>query len=450
MRPQRKLALAIGILLVLAGSVYFAAVRTVDRLIRSEDFLRFISEKTAVKLGVSECGYLPPARRGMSVHSAGISATGRPPHHLTALSAVNLHALCSLQNLWQRKFTIRRLQVAHLQAAYGEAAASHLVKILPADPKLEAERKTESLLNIEIRETDVDQTDVYWGASPENLGALKAVSSRFFPKDHGLDIFGRGGTFQQTGWPELKIDDLRLNWSAPKLFVESALLSLGQPENFSVTGQFDFGEHGSMQLHLSSKQVPAEPFVTGFWKGKFSGLVDSESDLTKELEPDAKVNASGDLSFSRAVLHDVQVLKQLAVVTRHPQFERPKVDVLRFHYRYTGSRLEVSKFVAETKQLCRLEGEFSLEDKNIDGNFKIGAAPDVVDALPGAREKVFTESHDGYLWTTLHLSGPAHHPHEDLKERLVAAAQEHFAKGILGPLFKTGKPLIELLQEIYK
>lgn len=450
MPAQRKLALVVGILLVLGGSLYFAASRTVDRVIRGKDFLRFISEKTAVKLGVSECGYLPPARRGMSVHSAGILANGRPPHHLTALSAVNLHASCSLENLWQRKFTIKRLQASHLQAAYGEAAAAHVAKILPADPKLEAERQSDSLLNIDIRETDFDQTDVYWGANPENLGALKGVASRFFPKDRGLDIFGRGGTFQQTGWPELKVDDLHLNWAATKLFVKSALLSLGHPKNVSVTGQFDFGEHGSMQLHLSSKQVPAEPFVSGFWKGKFTGLVDSESDLSKEFEPDAKVNASGDLNFSRSVLHDVQALKQLAVVTRHPQFERPKVDILRFHYRYSGSRLEVSKFVAETKQLCRLEGEFSLEDRNIDGNFKIGAAPDVVDALPGAREKVFTESHDGYLWTTLHLSGPAHHPREDLKERLVAAAQEHFAKGILGPLFKTGKPLIELLEEIYK
>ena len=450
MRPERKLALLIGIVLVFVGTIYFAASRTVDRVIRSEGFLRFISEKTAVKLGVSECGYLPPARRGMSVHSAGILANGRPPHHLTALSAVNLHASCSLENLWQRKFTIRRLQASHLQAAYGDAAATHLVRSLPADPKLEAERKTESLLNIDIRETDIDQTDVYWGASAENLGALKSVSSRFFPKGHGLDIFGRGGTFQQTGWPELKIDDLRFNWLAPKLIVESAFLSLGRPNNLSVTGEFDFGEHGSMQLHLSSRQAPAETLVTGFWKGKFNAVIDSESDLTKKFEPDAKVNASGDLNFSQAVLHDVEALKQLAVLTRHPQFERPKIDILRFHYRYTGNQLEVSKFVAETKQLCRLEGEFLLENKNINGDFKIGAAPDVVDTLPGAREKVFTESHDGYLWTRLHLSGPAHHPHEDLKERLVAAAQEHFAKGILGPLFKTGKPLIELLEEIYK
>ncbi|HZR78598.1 MAG TPA: hypothetical protein VFA58_05280, partial [Chthoniobacterales bacterium] len=444
MPARSKWLISIGILLVLAGSVYYAGTRAVDRFIRSEGFLRFISEKTAVKLGVSECGYLPVARRGLSVHSAGILARSQPPHHLTALSAVNLHAACSLENLWQRKFTIRLLKASQLQAAYGEAAAAQLQKILPAAPDLEPERETATLVNIDIRQTDIDRTDVYWGSRADDLGALKSVTSRFFPKDHGLDIFGHGGTFQQTGWPALNVDQLHLNWAEQKLIVKAASFSLGAPGNFNVGGEFNFGEHGSMQLHLSAKNAPAEPFITGYWKGKFEASLDSESDLSKQFEPGAKVSATGDLNFSHATVHDVQALKQIALVTRRPQFEKPKIDLLRFHYRYTGDRLEVSKFVAETKGLCRLEGDFSLENKNIDGNFKIGAAPDVVDQLPGAREEVFTESHGGYLWTTLRLTGPAHHPNEDLKQRLVAAAQKHFAKGILAPLFKTGKPFIEI------
>jgi hypothetical protein len=447
---RQKLAVTAGVILIIAGSFYLAASRSIDRVVRTESFLRFISGKTAEKLSASECGYLPAVRHGMSVQSAGILMRGRPPHHLTGLSAINLHADCSLANLWQRKFTITRLRASQLQAAYGEAAAGKLQKILPADPDLEPRDDSEPVLRIDIRETDIDRTDVYWGADAQNIGSLKEVRSRFFPKDHGIDIFGSGGTFQQTGWPELKVEDLRLNWTKSKLIVNSAYFSLGAPRNLILTGQLDFGEHGSMQLHLSSKQTPAEPLVTGYWKGKFNGVVESESDLTKQFGPDAKVNATGDLNFTRAVVHDVQALKQIAALTRHPQFEKPKIDILRFHYRYTGNRLEVSKFVAETKGLLRLEGDFTLEDQNIDGGFKIGAAPDVVDAFPGAREEVFTESHDGYLWTTMKLSGPAHHPREDLKERLVAAAEKHFSKGILAPLFKTGKPLIEALQEIYK
>lgn len=42
--------------------------------------------------------------------------------------------------------------------------------------------------------------------------------------------------------------------------------------------------------------------------------------------------------------------------------------------------------------------------------------------------------HDGYCWTSLKLSGPLKHPHEDLKQCLVAAAEEQLAKGFLAPL----------------
>jgi autotransporter translocation and assembly factor TamB len=243
---------------------------------------------------------------------------------------------------------------------------------------------------------------------------------------------------------------LHLNWAAPNLFVRSAFLSLGQPRNLSVTGQFEFGEHGSMQLHLSAKHMPAEPFVVGYWKGRFDGALDSETDLKKQSEADAKVTASGELSFSGARIHDVETLKKVAVVTRHSEFEKPRIDILKFNYSWTGKRLEISKLEAETKGLCRLEGQFSLEDKNIDGHFKLGAAPDVVDAIPGAREKVFTEARSGYLWTSVNVSGPTSHPHEDLKQRLVDAAKEHFASGFLAPILKPGKGVIDLLQDLDK
>ena len=47
------------------------------------------------------------------------------------------------------------------------------------------------------------------------------------------------------------------------------------------------------------------------------------------------------------------------------------------------------------------------------------------------------------------MSGPLKHPREDLKDRLVAAAQEQLAKGFLAPLLKPGQGLLELLKAIY-
>ena len=449
MNFRQKALIALGVFFVLAGCIYFAAIQKLDHSVRGGHFHSLISRKTGVKLGASECAYLPIARRGLSLRSAGILARGKPPHHLAELSAINLQAHCSLRNLWERKLTVPRLNVSELHAAFGEAAAAQLQKILPAEPVLEPAEDSESLIHIDIRETDIARMDVYWGEKAETVGGLKDVNARFFTKDHGLDILGRGGTFQQSGWPALAIDELHFNWTKAKLIVQSAILSLGSPRNFNITGEFEFGEHGTMRLHLTSKQSPIEPFVIGYWKGKFEGALDSENDLEKKFEPDAKVTANGRLNFGHARIHDVQVLTKLAAVTKHPQFEKPKIDILRFDYRWNGDRLEISNFEVEMRGLCRLEGTFSIEHEQIDGNFKVGAAPDVVDTLPGAREEVFTRVEGDYLWTTLRLSGPAKHPREDLKQRLIAAAQKHFAKGLLAPILKPGQGLIDILQSLY-
>ncbi|MEY2487111.1 MAG: hypothetical protein QOH39_2759 [Verrucomicrobiota bacterium] len=449
MRTKTKGMIAGIVVLTVCLGGYLAAGRALDHFVRDGTLVRLIGRKTAVILE-ADTGYLPVTSSGLTVRSDGILVRAKPPRSLTQISAANLRAFCSLQNLWQRKWTIKRLQASHLQAAFGEAAESHLERILPREPELQPPIETSSPLKLEIRETIVPRTDVFWGQNPEGIGYLKDIEARFYPKDHGLDVFGRGGTFRQTGWPELKVDELRLHYAKPQLAVESAIFSIGQPRNFTVKGAFKFGEGGEMQLHLHSAQTPAEPFIMGFWHGKLEGSFDSESDLHEKYEANAKVDAAGEIHFTRAMVHDVPALKQIATITRHPQFEKPKIDVLNLHYRWSGTRLDVTQLEAEIKGLMRIEGEFAVDKQNIEGKFKIGVAPDVAESIPGAREKVFTESRGSYLWTSMTLSGPASHPHEDLKQRLVAAAKEHLAKGFLAPIFKPGKSVLEMLDAIYQ
>src|SRR5947209_8820680 len=137
MNARQKALIAAGVFLIVAGFVYQAAIGKLDNSVRGGHFLALISRKTAVKVGASQCGYLPIARRGLSLRSAGVLARGQPPHHLVGLSAINLQARCSIRQIWQRKVTIPLLEVSQLQAAYGEAAAAQLQKFLPAEPNLE-------------------------------------------------------------------------------------------------------------------------------------------------------------------------------------------------------------------------------------------------------------------------------------------------------------------------
>ncbi|MEY2479375.1 MAG: hypothetical protein QOI04_302 [Verrucomicrobiota bacterium] len=445
----KKWVIAAIIVVIILAIGYFAVSRAINRFLASGTLLRVIDKKTAVILK-ADAGYLSLSWRGLSVRSDGLLVRGQP-HGLTEMRAVNLRAYCSLQNLWQRKWTITRLQASNLEAAYGAAAAAQLENILPRQPELQPQIETTDVLKIDIHETIVPRTEVVWGETPNSVGYFKDVEAHFYPKDKDLDVFGRGGTFRQMGWPEFTVADLRLYYSKQKLAVRSVNLLLGPNGRTTVTGNFDFGENGAMQLDLQAVASPAEPYLKGFWHGKFEGVFEGDTRLEKRFGGgDSPLSAEGALHFTQAKVHDVPTLKQIAAATRHPQFEKPKIDILQGRYRWDGAKLEVGELQIESKGLFRIEGAFSIEKGTIEGKFKVGGAPDVVEAIPGAREKVFTESHDGYLWTTMSLSGPLNHPREDLKERLVAAAKEHFAKGFLAPLFKPGQAAIELLNAIYK
>ena len=313
--------------------------------------------------------------------------------------------------------------------AFGTAASKQLGNILPAEPELQPQIDTPSPLKLVIRETIIRHTDIVWGENDESVGALRDVESKFYPSGSELDVIGSKGILRQTGWPELRVVRIQAHYAKPRLEIRSAGFALGKTEDVTVKGEFDFGEDGGMHLHTRSSNAPAEPFLRGFWRGKFEGSFDGESQIEKKFEPDAKVSAAGSLTFIRAEVHDVPTLDRIATVTHHTQFAHLKLNELRGQYKWTGSKLEVSKLSMEQKNLFRIEGEFVIENENIDGEFRVGATDDVLKAIPGAREKVFTQSHDGYLWTSMKLTGPLHHPHEDLHDRLVAAAQEQLAKG---------------------
>ena len=69
-----------------------------------------------------------------------------------------------------------------------------------------------------------------------------------------------------------------------------------------MTGELDLkeGGGGGMHFQVHSKGAPAEPFLKGFWSGKFEAKIDGDSTIDKEFKPEGKISAGGQLKFSDA------------------------------------------------------------------------------------------------------------------------------------------------------
>ena len=74
-----------------------------------------------------------------------------------------------------------------------------------------------------------------------------------------------------------------------------------------------------------------------------------------------------------------------------------------------------------------------------------GVAPSTLEWIPGARERVFTVSRDGYLWTPVRLSGPIAHPSEDLTARLAQAATVQSINEVRQSVRDSARGLLDLV-----
>jgi hypothetical protein len=94
-------------------------------------------------------------------------------------------------------------------------------------------------------------------------------------------------------------------------------------------------------------------------------------------------------------------------------------------YRWFKGDLTLTNLVLESKGLLRVEGTCLIAaDGTVDGQLRVGVTPQSLQWLPGSRERVFTVSQNGYLWTNVRLGGTVQNLNEDLSARLVKAARD--------------------------
>ena len=446
-KAWKRGASGLAALILLGSAFYIGSGYALDRALESKGLRKLIGGKTARLLGTNG-GYFPLASHGLSISSRGFLALASPPRVLTEMRASRLDARCNLIELWHGKWRIDRLWVHHLQAAYGTAAAQLINRNEFPAPELMPPLQTDSPIKVDVREIDVAQTDLFWGSAPGQGGEFRNVQTNFYPRDHNLLIHGHGGTFHQAKWPVAQVQQIKLLYAKPELRIDEGSLTFGGASSISVLGNFRFEQPAAFDLNLTFAHCPVAPFLSEAQRSKFEGEFDGTAHLQKEIGRIESVRAVGSIAIAKAILQDVAALQRVANFTGRRELARLPINQIKAEYDWNWPRLTVKNFVLESNQLVIVKGEFTMKEKKIEGEFQVGLSPDVVEKFPGAREEVFVRGEEGYLWTKLTLSGTPEHLRNDLKPRLVRAAQNHFAKGLLAPIFKPGQTIIQAIEEL--
>lgn len=446
-RSTRWFLTFLALILIIVPLGYVGTGYALGSLLEARGLRQLLSGKTAKVLDCNG-GYLPLKSHGLSVSSLGFLGQASPPAALTELRGSRLFARCNLMELWHGKWRIDKLTVAHLQAAYGEFAAQQINRKEFSAPQLFPPLLKESPIELDLRDLDITYTDLFWGTEPGAAGEFRDVHTNFYPRDKKLIVHGEGGTFRQAKWPAAQVQQVKLFYDKPQLRIDQASLTLGAGSVISVLGTARFEQQQSFDFDLTLARCPLTPFLSPSQRDKLEGQLEARVRIQKDQSQSQSARSVGSVIITQAILKNLDSLQRAAEFTGKKELAPLKIDSVKGTYDWNFPALAVKDFVLESKQLIVLRGQFTVQDQKINGEFDLGVAPDVVDKFPGAREEVFKRNADGYLWTDLTVGGSLSKPHDNLKARLVRAAQDHFSKGLLAPIFKPGQTVIEAIQEL--
>lgn len=229
-----------------------------------------------------------------------------------------------------------------------------------------------------------------------------------------------GGTITPPmAWlPPLRLDKIRGSFRDGSAFITSADLKAWESGRIDAFGEWD-SKTGIYGLAGDLDGVKCDEVLNENWARRVTGDVSSTFAVNNIS---GKMVMNGELTLRNGTLTALPMLDALAAYADTRRFRLLQLSEARTKWRYSEEGYAFSDFVMASEGLIRLEGNFSIKGKAIDGLFRLGLVPGTLATIPGAETHVFQPGERGLLWATIRVTGTLDDPKEDLTDRLIAAA----------------------------
>ena len=244
------------------------------------------------------------------------------------------------------------------------------------------------------------------------------------------------GAFPELG--PLQIQSARLFLKRGSTVLRDAKLLVRSGGQCALSGEW---KETDTELRGRLEGVPIHPFLPPWWQSRLLGAVDGE--ILVRQTPNASPEIEATLSMKNGKLEALPVLTELDLFLGSPRFRSVPLRSASAKVLHSARGTELRGLKMDADGLLRLEGDLLIRDGQLDGTLQVGISASLVQWLPVARSKVFSENREGYVWTPVRISGTPMQPLEDLSKRLTAAATGAVLETItntINPQKKPGSP----------
>ena len=453
----------LAFLLVLLVAV-FAARLWIDNYLRSEGFRRTVDQQASTALH-ADGRFGGFQWQGTEVYSDQFDAVGHADSPLARLTAEQVRARFDLGALWRHTWRVdsvdtQRLAVS-LAAQHPTPEQSPSITALTEEgggPSPEEQRPASapgflaSLLpnRVELGQVKVEDFSLAWNADqPETSGQVVGIRLTAHPLDDAFrswQIDGTEGQLAQANLPTIHLASFAVRSTPHEVFLTRASGEMAGGGKIDLSGKQGLDADRALDLQADFEQVPVGPFLPKDWRARLHGTAGGNVHVTGSGD---RRQAAGHVEVRDGKLTALPVLDELATFTMSERYRQAPLQKARADFDWQDGNLTVTNLLVESEGLLRLEGGFTVRNQLLDGTVQVGVARSALRWMAVVGTQVFNQpERDGYVWTTVRLTGPVNRPTEDLTPRLVAAIQDAALKkaqqGANGVL-DTAKSLLDLL-----
>jgi hypothetical protein len=386
--------------------------------VESDGFRRGMEEETAKGLHFPRAHYAPIRRTGsLTAQSESFEADNGQK----AMKSLDDHGITAEFNPWG--VFLRQWRFTNVRVESGDVE----IQLYKANPEAVPAKPWFAIFlpnRVYLEKIESEQANVTWRFRGERAGFF-GTQLLITPNGRDFEYRASGGRLKMALVPDL---DLRHT----HILITKTLLTLydldvasdsHSDESIRAQGHAGLGKETSVDVKANFNAVPIRQWSPAGWKGRFNGGAFGDLHWSGENPKLESSSGEGLLRIRNGRIEDVPLLQKVAELSQKKSFERLDLNEcsLRFAWRYP--EIDIRDIIIEEQGKFRIDGEISINGHLLRGRLNLGLTREYLDWLPNP-EEVFDRRSNGYLWTTVHLSGTIDEPQQDLSQRIVELFKE--------------------------
>ena len=274
-----------------------------------------------------------------------------------------------------------------------------------------------------LRRVWCEPADVTWRFLEKRAGFF-GTYLLITPHGRDFEYQATGGTLKMALIPEVPLHHTHLLITRTQLTLYQLELAAGPESKGFIHAEGTAGtrEDRSVDFKLSFGDLPVREWLPVSWKDHVAGTAAGEIHWRGRNQLES-ASVQGSFRVGAGHVGDLPFLQKLVALTGKQSIATLDLNECSVDLDWDGDHGELEKIAIEDRGKFRIEGEITIRDRSLGGAVQLGVAREYLSWLPHS-EEVFPREHDGYLWTTVHLSGTLDEPAQDLSPRLTEALKE--------------------------